>query len=78
MVSTSPTAFKLAGYGALDLSASLSNSRWTVRLFARNVTNEGAYVGMLPIANALTGSNVQVEGTLIQPRTVGLALDANF
>ncbi|MEP6967050.1 MAG: TonB-dependent receptor, partial [Pseudomonadota bacterium] len=37
------TVFREPGYAALDLDADVSNGRYTLRLFAKNVTDERAY-----------------------------------
>jgi iron complex outermembrane receptor protein len=70
--------FKTGAYGALDLNVDVSNSRYTIRVFAKNVTNRHAYLTDAGIQNGLTGDIVQVEGVVLQPRTVGLSLDARF
>lgn len=70
--------FKTGAYGALDAHVEISNARYTIRLFAQNLTNTRAYLTDVAAQNALTGANVQVEGTVLQPRTIGLALDAKF
>ncbi len=64
--------YREPGYGALDLNASISNTRYTVRLFAKNITDTRSYNSYA----ALNGP--QIEGILIQPRTVGLSVDAKF
>ena len=70
--------FKTGAYGALDMNADLSDSRYTIRLFAKNLTNRHAYLTDTANQNGLTGDIVDVEGTVIQPRTIGLALDFKF
>jgi len=60
--------FKTGAYGAMDLNADLSDSRYTVRLFAKNLTNRHAYLTDTANQNGLTGDIVDVEGTVIQPR----------
>ena len=70
--------FREPGYGALDLNASVQNRRYTVRLFAKNVTDERTYDNYVGDNSLLTGTPPQVNGVLIQPRTVGLAVDAKF
>ncbi len=65
-------------YDALDLDADLGEGGLTVRLFAKNVTDERAYLSAFSFAD-LSGANVvQNEGTVLQPRTVGLAVDYKF
>ncbi len=71
-------SYKVPGYSALDLSADVSNGRYTVRLFAKNATNSRGYADYVGVSNLLTGAITKFEGLIIQPRTVGLALDAKF
>jgi len=74
-VESSSQAFPIAGYAALDMNADISQGHYTIKLFAKNVTNRGAYNFFGPTFNGLTGAISQLEGTLIQPRTVGIAFD---
>ena len=64
--------YREPGFGALDLNASVSNARYTVRLFAKNITDTRSY------NSYATLNGPQIEGVLIQPRTVGLSVDAKF
>jgi iron complex outermembrane receptor protein len=77
-VTSSPNAFKLGAYGALDLNADVTYGRYTVRLFAKNLTDVRAYNYDVLTSNALTGAAVQVESSVIQPRTIGISIDAKF
>jgi iron complex outermembrane receptor protein len=77
-VTHSRFSFALPSYHAFDLNADVSNSRWTVRLFAKNLTNERAYLGYAVLTNGLTGQAEQLLGAVLQPRTVGLAVDVAF
>jgi outer membrane receptor protein involved in Fe transport len=70
--------FKMNAYNALDLNADISNKRWSVGLFAKNLTNTHAYLTDTVIANAASGVFAQVEGVILQPRTIGISLDAKF
>jgi iron complex outermembrane receptor protein len=63
-----PSAVRLDGYALVDLNAALSNRRWTLRGYVRNLTGED---GMVSISSRLRG----VQQT---PRTMGLALDVKF
>ena len=65
-------------YDALDLNADLSNSHLTVRLFAKNVTDKRAYLSAFSFADLSGAAVVQNEGTVLQPRTVGLGVDYTF
>jgi iron complex outermembrane recepter protein len=69
--------FALDSYGALDLNADVSNDHWTVRVFARNVTDERAYqtIDAFP---TLVGTIDHLQGIPIQPRTIGVEVDFKF
>src|SRR5438094_8511914 len=42
-VESSPTAIRTPAYGAMDLNADISNGRWTIRVYAKNLWDERAY-----------------------------------
>ena len=67
-----------AAYSAVDMNTGLSNSNWTFRLFAKNLTDKRAYLTAFSFPD-LSGANiVQNEATVLQPRTIGLAVDYKF
>ena len=70
--------FREPDYGVLDLNASIQNGRYTVRLFAKNLTDVRTYDTYAATPSLLTGQPAQAQGILVQPRTVGLAVDARF
>jgi iron complex outermembrane receptor protein len=72
---TSAVQFKVPAYQALDLNMDLSNDRYTVRLFAKNLADTRGYLSDISLTSALTGQAVQVEGAIIQPRTIGISVD---
>lgn len=76
-VASDPNAVTADSYSALDLNASLSSERWSVRLYARNVTDERADLSRDLQTDALD-QPVFVTATPLQPRTIGLALDVTF
>jgi outer membrane receptor protein involved in Fe transport len=63
-----PRAVRLSGYAAIDLNAAISNDRWTVRGYVRNLANN----------RTVLSANSQDEGVQMNPRTIGLALDMKF
>jgi outer membrane receptor protein involved in Fe transport len=69
-VESSPLALKAESYQVLDLNAGLSNDRWNVRIFARNVTDEGTYLTLAIVPRP--------EGVVLQPRTIGISVDTKF
>lgn len=70
--------YGIPAYDAVDLHAELTNMTWTVRLYARNATNELVYMSASAFRNALTGEVEQVRGTPLVPRTIGLMVDYRF
>ncbi|MBV9009462.1 MAG: TonB-dependent receptor [Verrucomicrobia bacterium] len=76
-VESSPTAYRQDSYAALDLTADITNGRYTVRAFARNVTDNRAYETIVPVMT-LTGAVDHLSATPIQPRTVGIEFDFRF
>ena len=69
--------FALDSYAALDLNADISNDRWTVRVFAKNVTDERAYQN-IDAGPTLFGTIDHLQGVPIQPRTIGVEVDLKF
>ena len=65
----------LPGYGALDLQASVSNDRYTIRLFGKNLTDRRAYLTYNPQVNQAFGNISQIEAAVLQPRVIGVSLD---
>ena len=70
-------AFLMPSYDALDLNADVTFDRLTVRLFARNVTDERAYTGGGTIVDALN-QPLQIDLGVLVPRTFGVSLDYSF
>jgi outer membrane receptor protein involved in Fe transport len=68
---------ELDSYRTLDLYAGIGNGRWEIRVYANNVTNEGAWSSLSPL-NSLTGAFGQVAGVPIRPRTYGVEFDYRF
>lgn len=64
--------FRVKSYSALDFNTGIANSRYTVGLYVKNATDKRAY---LTIQNTSTG---ETEGTVLQPRTIGLSADVKF
>jgi iron complex outermembrane recepter protein len=73
-----PVTFEERSYVAFDLSAHLGHGPWKVGLFAKNLFDRRAYLTETGVSDAVTGSVVQVNGALLQPRTIGISLDRSF
>ncbi|WP_337245202.1 TonB-dependent receptor [Luteimonas sp. gir] len=69
--------YEIESYRAVDLHAELTNLRWTARLYARNLTDERAYVST-GLVRDVFNRDVAVVGVPLQPRTVGVSIDYRF
>jgi len=72
---------KMPAYDVVDLRAALSKDIWTLSIFAKNIfdkkgitTVNGNYIGPGATAGTLTPAGV----TITPPRTIGVALRADF
>lgn len=64
---------RLESYDMWDLNARIFNERYTLRLFAKNLSDERAY------ADAVTASTLApVDASVLTPRIVGLSVDVAF
>ena len=70
--------YQLGSYAALDLGADIYNKNFTVRVYAKNVTDERAYQTITPINNLIAGGVDHLNGIPIQPRTFGVEVDFRF
>lgn len=77
-VSTLTEPLELASYWALDLNASLSNENWTLRAYAKNVTDERGYQSLGDVVSEVTGATGKLIAAPIQPRTFGFEVDYTF
>jgi iron complex outermembrane recepter protein len=65
-------------YNAIDFNSDLSNENWTLRVFAKNLTDKRAYLTAFSFPD-LSGTVVaQNEGIVLQPRTIGFTVDYQF
>ncbi|MDP9012413.1 MAG: TonB-dependent receptor [Pseudomonadota bacterium] len=73
-----PVTFNENSYVLFDFNARLGRDGWTVALYGKNLLDKRVYLTKTGITDALTGSIVQVDGALLQPRTIGVSLDRKF
>ena len=64
-------------YNVLDLYASLSNGKWTLRGYVKNATDEHAYSTMNSVDGLFSGPH-HIAARPIQPRMVGVEFDYRF
>ncbi len=69
---------ELDSYYGIDLYADVGNEHWTVRAYARNVTDERGYYTAARVASALTGAVDRLVAAPTQPRTIGIEVDYRF
>ena len=62
-------------YSTVDLLAGISDGRYSVNLFLRNLSNER---GITSLQAEGGGGNGDLQATIITPRTIGVSLTANF
>ena len=77
-VEHNPYAYPEDSYTVLDLNADVSNDRWTVRVYVKNLTDKRAYTNLSALPNAATGEVMKINGVPILPRTIGIGFDAKF
>jgi iron complex outermembrane receptor protein len=77
-VESAPTTFPQDSYTIVDLNADVSNDRWTIRFFIKNLTNQKVYTNLNALSSAATGEIAQVRGVPLQPRMIGIGFDAKF
>jgi iron complex outermembrane recepter protein len=65
-------------YDAVDLNSDLSNGNFTFSLFAKNLTDERAYLTAFSFPDLSGTTVVQNQGTVLQPRTIGFTVDYRF
>lgn len=73
-----PVVFIEKSYAALGLSLNVSHDQWTFGLFAKNLLDKRAYVTDSPMTDALSGSVLQVNAAVLQPRLIGFSVDRRF
>ena len=62
-------------YSTVDFLAGISDGRYSVDLFLRNLTDTRGFTSLQAEGG---GGNGNLQGTLINPRTIGLSLTARF
>jgi outer membrane receptor protein involved in Fe transport len=66
------------GFGVVGLNVDVSKDIWTLRAYAKNLTNQHPQQHIGYLVNAATGDVANLQSTVLQPRTIGLELDAQF
>lgn len=77
-VEHNPTTFPQDSYTVADFNADVSNDRWTVHLYIKNLTDKRVYASLASLPNAATGEVTKINGVPLQPRTIGIGFDAKF
>jgi len=66
------------GFGVVGLNVDVSKDIWTLRAYAKNLTNQHPQQHIGYLLDAATGDVANLQSTVLQPRTIGLELDAQF
>ena len=77
-VQSAGSTYPQDSYSVADFNADISNDRWTVRFYVKNLTDERVFTNLTALPNAATGEVMQVKGVPLQPRTIGIGFDAKF
>jgi outer membrane receptor protein involved in Fe transport len=75
---TSQPNTKDSEYTTADLRAGLSNDKYSVNLYVRNLFDKLVYTGQSPIQNPLTGVVHGIVAVPLEPRVIGISIDAKF
>lgn len=73
-----PVTLDEKSYFVFDLHANAQHGDWRVGVFARNLLDKRAYLTYGGIPDAITSDIVQVNSSILQPRTIGISLDREF
>ena len=76
-----PGQVELPSYDVIDLRAGVDFERFSVELFAKNVTDEYALVsfgGFGQLHRTMTPGLLNGAAAVLRPRTIGLVLSARF
>jgi outer membrane receptor protein involved in Fe transport len=76
-VGSDPQNLRAAPYGAVDLYGGVSNERWELRLYVKNLTDRRAYLNPSYLTDVL-GAPLPALSSVMPPRTVGLSFDVRF
>jgi len=68
----------LPSYRVIDANAQVSRGPLRLRLYARNLTDERAFIGGNVITNGTTSLPFETLDRLLQPRTIGFGVDYSF
>jgi outer membrane receptor protein involved in Fe transport len=76
MLESNPAARRARPYGLVDAGAALSDDRWTLRLFAKNLFDKRAFLSPVPLRRGAT--TVYYVSPVVEPRVIGISLDTRF
>jgi outer membrane receptor protein involved in Fe transport len=73
---------RVRSYATVDLRAGAEFGRFSLEAFARNITNARGVTGFNELTDEITGANPlpdgNVQASILQPRTIGFTLGAEF
>jgi iron complex outermembrane receptor protein len=78
LVQSDPQTFRDPAYDVVDLNATLFDERWTVALFVKNLLDDRERINTFAIYDAVSGDRSRVDAIILQPRTIGMSIEARF
>lgn len=73
---------RIPSYTTLDLRTGVQFGRYSIDAYARNITNSRGINSLVEVTDELTGTSPlpggALRGALLQPRTIGISLGAEF
>jgi len=72
------TTLPQESYSVVDLNGDVSNDRWTVRVYIKNLADKRVYTSLSSLPNAATGEIMKINAVPLAPRTIGIGFDAKF
>jgi iron complex outermembrane recepter protein len=77
-VESDPTTFRDPAYDVIDVNAKLFDERWTLSLFVKNLLDDRDRINTSALFDAAFGDRSRVDAIVLQPRTIGMSIEARF
>lgn len=78
VANTDPPPLELSAYSPVDLYLRLANTSWTINVYARNVFDQRRFTNETVLQDLLGQSPAFRQGSVLEPRTVGVSIDVTF
>jgi len=73
-----PQGIEAKPYQVVDMHLGVTGKGWTVSLFAKNLTDNRAYLSPASYFNDALGLPIDIKAPVLQPRTIGVSADKSF